>query len=193
MSRLIAAIAVLVLAVALPATAQDEEGITPADVVAPADIDPDILSGYIVPLDVDIRPLVATISQPDIGIRESTGGEQAVIALDADVFFDFDSDVVKPEARTTLTDLVGQLEGITQVEVTGHTDNVGEDDYNLDLSARRAESVAAVLAELRPDLVATTAGRGESEPVAPNETEDGEDIPEGRALNRRVEIRYTPS
>ncbi|WP_152911231.1 OmpA family protein, partial [Burkholderia cenocepacia] len=67
---------------------------------------------------------------------------------------------------------------------TGFTDSVGSDDYNLALSKRRAESVAAYLKAhgLKTDSM-TVSGRGKADPVASNAT------PEGRASNRRVEIR----
>jgi outer membrane protein OmpA-like peptidoglycan-associated protein len=74
--------------------------------------------------------------------------------------------------------------------VTGHTDATGEDAYNLDLSRRRAEAVAAWL-RARPELggwTFTVAGKGEAAPVAPNSRPDGSDDPEGRARNRRVEV-----
>ena len=72
----------------------------------------------------------------------------------------------------------------SQVSVTGFTDSVGSDDYNLALSKRRAESVAAYLKAhgLKTDSLTVT-GRGKADPVASNTT------PEGRASNRRVEIR----
>ena len=72
----------------------------------------------------------------------------------------------------------------SQVSVTGFTDSVGSDDYNLALSKRRAESVAAYLEGahgLKTDSLTVT-GRGKADPVASNTTE-------GRASNRRVEIR----
>jgi outer membrane protein OmpA-like peptidoglycan-associated protein len=77
------------------------------------------------------------------------------------------------------------------VTVTGHSDGRGDPAYNLDLSQRRAEAVRAALAEqLGAGFAFEVAGRGEDEPVAPNENADGSDNPEGRALNRRVVIRY---
>ena len=75
------------------------------------------------------------------------------------------------------------------MSIVGHTDSLGEDAYNLGLSQRRAEAVAAAVAASRPDLSLTTEGRGEADPVAPNDN-GGEDNPDGRAANRRVEIRY---
>jgi OOP family OmpA-OmpF porin len=67
--------------------------------------------------------------------------------------------------------------------VIGHTDSVGSDEYNQELSQKRASSVAEYLLSqgVTPSKV-TSEGKGESEPVADNETE------EGRAQNRRVEL-----
>ncbi|SPO63277.1 Outer membrane protein A (fragment) [Pseudomonas inefficax] len=72
---------------------------------------------------------------------------------------------------------------MAKVSVIGHTDNVGSDSYNQALSERRASSVAVYLIGqgLEPGKV-TSQGRGESEPLADNESE------EGRARNRRVEL-----
>jgi len=69
------------------------------------------------------------------------------------------------------------------VSVIGHTDNVGSDSYNQALSERRASSVAEYLISqgLEPGKV-TSQGRGESQPITDNESE------EGRARNRRVEL-----
>jgi outer membrane protein OmpA-like peptidoglycan-associated protein len=71
--------------------------------------------------------------------------------------------------------------------VIGHTDNRGSDEYNYDLSRRRAAAVADELISdgVSPSRIGTR-GEGESRPVATNDT------PEGRAMNRRVEINVTP-
>jgi outer membrane protein OmpA-like peptidoglycan-associated protein len=75
----------------------------------------------------------------------------------------------------------------TYVDVVGHTDSTGRADYNQQLSVRRAQSVADYLMsrEVIPERLVVT-GRGQTQPIASNET------PEGRALNRRVEIVLTP-
>lgn len=76
----------------------------------------------------------------------------------------------------------------------GYTDAKGSPNYNLDLSQRRAQAVEAVLrTRLGAGYVFTTTGHGETDPIAPNTTTEGSDNPEGRALNRRVTIRYTLS
>ncbi len=70
------------------------------------------------------------------------------------------------------------------VEVTGHTDAIGDNASNQALSQRRSASVATAIKGSRPDLAPRVQGRGETEPKARNDTA------EGREENRRVEIRY---
>lgn len=102
------------------------------------------------------------------------------------ILFDFDSATLKAQSEPVLQQLRAALQANPQMRVAieGHTDNVGEDAYNLSLSQRRAQSVVTWLTEhgvaagrLTPE------GKGEAEPVASNDAADG------RALNRRVEVR----
>jgi outer membrane protein OmpA-like peptidoglycan-associated protein len=75
----------------------------------------------------------------------------------------------------------------TLIDVNGHTDSTGSDQYNLDLSRRRAQSVASYLSAQGVDgRRFAVNGYGESDPIASNATEAG------RAQNRRVEIYLTP-
>ena len=112
-------------------------------------------------------------------------GEKGHIALYG-IYFDTDKAVIKPESRPTLDEIAKLLRGQPQLNVVivGHTDSQGAYDYNMDLSRRRAEAIAAELAQTykiaRPRL--RTAGVGFLAPVGSNGTEDG------RALNRRVEL-----
>jgi outer membrane protein OmpA-like peptidoglycan-associated protein len=103
----------------------------------------------------------------------------------SDVLFDTNSANIKPGAREKLAKVTGILlvhPGL-QVDVVGHTDNVGRDDYNQQLSERRAESVRAYLVQQGiPPRAVGTSGVGESLPVAGNETASG------RQQNRRVEL-----
>jgi OOP family OmpA-OmpF porin len=107
------------------------------------------------------------------------------ITLAADVLFDFDKAVLKPEGRSKLDDLAGKIKGINLevVIAIGHTDSIGSDAYNQKLSVRRAESVKAYLVSkgVEPNRIYTE-GKGEKQPVASNKTK------EGRQKNRRVEI-----
>lgn len=102
------------------------------------------------------------------------------------IHFEYDSDVPKPSAAPALNRLLAALASAPDlsVEIEGHTDADGADAYNLDLSARRATSVVGWLVEHGIDPVRLVpAGKGEGEPVASNDTADG------KALNRRVEVR----
>jgi len=107
------------------------------------------------------------------------------VTLAADVLFDFDKAVLKPEGKSKLDDLATKVTAINLevVIAIGHTDSVGSDAYNQKLSVRRAESVKAYLVSkgVEPNRVYTE-GKGEKQPVASNSTKDG------RQKNRRVEI-----
>ncbi|MGD8389599.1 MAG: OmpA family protein [Desulfobacteraceae bacterium] len=105
------------------------------------------------------------------------------------IYFDYDSATLKPSSMNTLQQVLSALSARPEMKlvIEGHTDSQGSDDYNLDLSKRRAESVKTWLtdkgiAENRLEA----RGYGESRPVADNRQ------PDGRALNRRVEIAVTP-
>jgi outer membrane protein OmpA-like peptidoglycan-associated protein len=101
------------------------------------------------------------------------------------VLFDFDKSDLTAAARSQLDGLMGKLShaNVASIRVVGHTDSVGTDAYNKGLSERRASSVVEYLLTqgLAPEKL-TSEGKGESEPVADNETD------EGRAQNRRVEL-----
>ena len=102
------------------------------------------------------------------------------------LYFDTDSDVLRPESTPTLEDIRSTLTNNTDLAVVieGHTDDQGEDDYNLELSERRARAVVAYLTENGVDSgQVEAAGKGEAEPVADNGTS------EGRAENRRVVVK----
>jgi OmpA-OmpF porin, OOP family len=107
------------------------------------------------------------------------------VTFAADVLFDFDKAVIKPEGKSKLDDISNKAKGVNLevVIAIGHADSVGSDAYNQRLSVRRAESVKAYLASkgIEANRVYTE-GKGEKQPVADNKTADG------RAKNRRVEI-----
>jgi OOP family OmpA-OmpF porin len=107
------------------------------------------------------------------------------VTFAADVLFDFDKSVIKPEGRSKLDDLAARVKGINLevVIAIGHADSIGSDEYNQRLSVRRAESVKAYMVSkgLEANRVYTE-GKGEKQPVASNRTTDG------RAKNRRTEI-----
>jgi OOP family OmpA-OmpF porin len=102
------------------------------------------------------------------------------------VHFAFDSDEILPGAERVLDDSAETLRRYPDlvIEVAGHTDSVGTDSYNLDLSQRRAQSVRTYLIDAGVDSGNLTAkGYGEVQPVESNDTE------EGREENRRVILR----
>ena len=105
------------------------------------------------------------------------------------IVFDTAKTTIKPESTVRL-DIVADFmshKKSAQVEIAGHTDNVGGADYNRQLSQRRASSVAQYL-ESRgvSEQRLMTAGGGENHPIASNSTE------QGRAANRRVEVTLAP-
>ena len=109
---------------------------------------------------------------------------EAVIELQG-VHFDFDKATLKPEAMTVLNEAAALLQKHERVvvEVAGHTDSKGSEEYNQGLSERRANAVKDYLNSKGVRASRLTArGYGESRPVASNDTD------EGRAENRRVEL-----
>ena len=113
-----------------------------------------------------------------------------VITLNDKVLFDFDKAEIRADAAQVLDALAAALKplpGVAGMEIRGHTDAKGSDDYNQALSERRANAVMAALRERGAAAQASARGFGETQPVAPNEV-DGKDNPGGRQLNRRVEI-----
>jgi outer membrane protein OmpA-like peptidoglycan-associated protein len=103
------------------------------------------------------------------------------------IFFEFNSAELRPESRALL-DKVGAALSSDELatfrfSVEGHTDSIGSESYNTELSAERAEAVKAYLmAQGVPEDRLGTVGHGEASPVADNSTE------EGRQRNRRVEV-----
>ena len=103
----------------------------------------------------------------------------------SDALFDFDKSELKPEGKKALDELIGKIKSVDlQLAIAvGHTDSVGSEAYNLALSTRRAESVKSyMVSQGLPANKITTVGKGESQPVASNDTA------QGRAKNRRVDI-----
>jgi len=123
------------------------------------------------------------------GVSVQRQGNNIVLVMASDVTFPVDSDQVNPQFYQTLA-AVGEVLAEfnrTTIEVSGHTDSTGSNEYNQDLSQRRAGAVAYVLSQngVMPQRMYVI-GMGESRPVASNAT------PAGRARNRRVEIQIIP-
>lgn len=108
------------------------------------------------------------------------------------VLFDFDSYKLREESFDELDRLVAMMQTDTGaiIEIWAHTDFKGTDEYNMELSENRAKSVVEYL--LGKGIAKTRASYkafGRSQPIAPNENPDGTDNPEGRQLNRRIEVK----
>lgn len=117
-----------------------------------------------------------------------------VITLQDGVLFDFGKYDLRPEAKATLTKLATVLNQakVPAAQINGHTDSIGDDAFNQDLSEKRASAVAT---QLKADGVSAnleTHGYGKTQPVADNTNADGSDNLAGRQANRRVEI-YIPA
>jgi OOP family OmpA-OmpF porin len=128
------------------------------------------------------------------GFKQSLtfGVDELKSALDKDgkvilhgILFDLDKASLKQESEKQLSNIVSLLLKYPdlKLEVQGHTDNQGKDDYNMKLSKNRAETVSSYLQLFGVDKTRLVSkGFGETKPIASNDTE------EGRALNRRVEL-----
>jgi outer membrane protein OmpA-like peptidoglycan-associated protein len=108
------------------------------------------------------------------------------------VYFEFNKAIVLEESHASLNKLVKLMQDnpAMVVEIGGHTDDKGADNYNQRLSEARAQSVVAYLVSQGIEQSRLTAkGYGESRPIAPNKNPDGSDNPAGRDKNRRTEFK----
>ena len=139
-------------------------------------------------LDQQIKELDEATAGSGVDVTGTPDGTGILVSL-PDVTFAVDSTTISPSFRAALDEVAASLQRYPNslVDVMGHTDSTGSDSYNLDLSRRRAESVANYLVSRGVSRARlATIGYGEQHPRADNTTE------QGRALNRRVEIRITP-
>ena len=133
----------------------------------------------------DMRDALATSEAAAIR-RE---GNLLAVTFKGDVTFDTNSTVVRPGLYTEIDRVANVLIKYpgTLIRVEGHTDSVGTEKYNMDLSFRRANSVRDLLGQRGVNISRIeTVGFGETMPVATNDTQAG------RQLNRRVEIKVAP-
>jgi len=109
------------------------------------------------------------------------------MTVSAEALFDHDKSALKPEGKAALQELGDSIKAkgarVVDIDVIGHTDSDGTEEYNQALSERRARSVADYLISegVDPSII-DVSGQGELNPVASNATR------EGRALNRRVDV-----
>ena len=123
------------------------------------------------------------------GVDVIRQGDDLILRMPSGITFPVDSSAIQPQFRSTLDGVAQTLGSYNQtyIDVLGHTDSTGSDAYHQALSERRAQSVADYLS-MRGVARARMGirGYGETQPIAPNETE------EGRSQNRRVEIKVVP-
>lgn len=118
-------------------------------------------------------------------VSNPAGGDTLIL------YFAFDEDGLTPRTTKQLDIVAGLLKTDHRKKLTlsGHTDSLGSDDYNNDLSAKRAEAVAKYLLSAGiPETQIITIAEGETRPRQPNAIANGEDNPVGRQENRRTEI-----
>ncbi len=123
------------------------------------------------------------------GVSVTRVGEEIILNMPGNITFETNSADLRPGFFGVLDSvaLVAQKYDKTVVEVAGHTDSTGSAQYNQALSERRAATVATYIVNRGIDQQRLLAyGRGLTQPIADNSTL------EGRALNRRVEIRLSP-
>jgi outer membrane protein OmpA-like peptidoglycan-associated protein len=123
------------------------------------------------------------------GVDVVRNGDNITLNMPGNITFAFDSSNLQPQFYPVLDNVASTLNEYNQtvIEVAGHTDSVGSDSYNQQLSVQRANSVAAYLSSkgiMQQRMI--TVGAGEAHPIASNDTEAG------RAQNRRVEITIVP-
>jgi len=125
----------------------------------------------------------------DSGVSVTRVGDQILLNMPGNVTFRTDSSDINADFYDVLNSVALVLNEYpkTTIDVIGHTDDVGAESYNQQLSERRARSVAEYLAgqKVMPARL-LVAGRGESQPISSNST------PEGRASNRRVTLQINP-
>jgi outer membrane protein OmpA-like peptidoglycan-associated protein len=116
-------------------------------------------------------------------------GDKIYVALPSGILFDTGKDLLKPEAKESLSKAAVTLKGSdTNIIIQGHTDSTGTDAVNQPLSERRANHVRDFVAASGVPMSRMTAiGYGSSRPAVPNDTEAD------RALNRRVQLEISPT
>ena len=139
-------------------------------------------------MDAQEKKLREKLQSTGVGVKKNADGSIELI-MPGNITFPTGQSAIKPDFFDTLNSVALVLKEYnkTSITVSGHTDNVGKDDLNQKLSQDRANSVAQYLSSQGVDGGRISAvGKGESEPIADNATENG------RAQNRRVEITINP-
>ncbi|WP_198023314.1 OmpA family protein [Virgibacillus sp. SK37] len=145
--------------------------------------------------DVNYLEYIVEIDAPDFDPAEDVGltvdEEEIKMQMPDHLLFDFDKSELKEEAKKTLDKVIQDLQELeegTNIQINGHTDNVGDADYNQELSKERADAVWIYLKKngKLDGLRVEKQGYGDTQPIASNKDEDGQ------KKNRRVEIVINP-
>jgi len=141
----------------------------------------------------DIFPEVkfSELTIPQIEVQEND--QLTIITLPTDLLFDSNTDKIRPEAEKALhqvSQTISNRYPDTWLQILGHTDSVGSENYNLDLSERQVAAVQRWLSEKGGiDLfLMTKEGYGRTQPLAPNKKSNYSDNSVDRKKNRRIEI-----
>jgi outer membrane protein OmpA-like peptidoglycan-associated protein len=140
-------------------------------------------------MDQQIKELKEQTAGSGVDVTETDNGQAILVNLPDGVTFDVGSASLKPAFRATLDDVAASLVKYPSslIDVYGHTDSTGSDSFNMTLSQSRATTVANYLISRGvPAARIRSQGFGETMPIASNDT------PDGRAKNRRVEIKIVP-
>jgi OOP family OmpA-OmpF porin len=142
----------------------------------------------VVPQQTDIKVNKDTLSNADICLQQFAINKP--IAL-SNILYDYGKSTLRPESETVLNKLIITMQDNPKIkiELSSHTDSVGSEVYNQNLSQARAQAcVDYVVAKGIPADRIFAKGYGKTKPVAPNTLPDGKDNPDGRQLNRRTEF-----
>jgi outer membrane protein OmpA-like peptidoglycan-associated protein len=149
------------------------------------------------PTSTDTDGLVLPVNSLVLTVGNRSGADQesptsATVTLNTDVLFKFAKATLTQAASATLRRVAADItrRAAGPVGVDGYTDSIGADAVNIPLSEARARAVVGALRRLTPGVTYTAHGHGSDDPVAPNTNPNGSDDPAGRALNRRVTIKY---
>ena len=140
-------------------------------------------------LDKQIKELKEQTAGSGSDVRSTDNGQAILVNLPDGVTFATDSSAVSPTFRATLDQIAQSLRDYPNslIDVYGHTDSTGSDQYNQSLSERRAKAVSDYLTSRGVSSTRVRwQGFGETQPIASNDTVDG------RSRNRRVEIKIVP-
>lgn len=140
-------------------------------------------------MDKQIKELKEQTSGSGIDVTPTDNGSAILVNLPDGVTFDVGSSTLKPEFRATLDQIAQSMNQYPNslIDVYGHTDSTGSDAFNQTLSESRARTVASYLTSRGVAAARIRSqGFGETMPIASNDT------PDGRAKNRRVEIKIVP-